>query len=322
MSLGGTIAGTVRALLLAAATGGAAFGLLAVLHPFAGAPLPIVAGTPEADALHARIDATRQALRQTETAIAALAGQPPAMVPSDAATQLEAQIAAATERRDLAQRHARAIRDALKANADLGALAEIRDSVVVGQFLTQLATLDKTIAEQGARFRPNHPTMRGLAAQRTALLAQISTEAGNIASALESEAKLDAAQLDQLLSQRTEPSSAPVAGNSDLATLEAQAATQRATLDTLMDSYFGLPPNTAAPRSDPILGALSPLNLLVAAVAAAAALTAQLGFALRRRRLGRQANLARWQRDHDLETAVAAAVAAEPTPAPALRRAS
>jgi uncharacterized protein involved in exopolysaccharide biosynthesis len=319
MSLGGTIAGTMRALLLAAATGGAAFGLLVVFHPFATNPASVVVGTPAADALHQRIDTARDALRQTETRIAALSGQPSA-APSSDAGQLEAQIAATTDRRDLAQRHAKAIRDALKANGDVSALAEIRDSVVVGQFLSQLSALDAAIAEQGARLKPNHPTMRGLAAQRTALLAQIKAEAANIAAALDSEARLDDAQLKQLQSQRTE-TPAPVGDGNSLAILEAQATAQRAELDALMDSYFGLPPSVA-PRGDPILGALSPLNLLVAAIAAVAALAASIGLAVRRRRLRREAELAKWDRDHDPEIAAAVAAAITPLTAPALRRAS
>lgn len=323
MSVRGAIAGTMRALLLAAATGGAAFGLLVVFHPFAAAtPGAVIAGTPEADDLHRRIEAARDALRQTDTAIAALQTEPAIAAPPDA-TGLDAQIAAVTERRDLAQRHAAAIRDALKAHADLGALAEIRDSVVIGQLLAQRSALDATIAEQGARFRPNHPTMRGLAAQRSALTAQIEAEATSIAAALDAEARLDATQLAQLQARRLATPSAPAdAGTPPLAALQAQEAAQRASLDTLMDSYFGLPSTTtAAPRSDPILGALSPLNLLVVAIAAAAALAAQLGFALRRRRLRHNADIAGWQHDRDPDLPLADRPSPPASP-PVLRRAS
>lgn len=321
MSLGGAIAGGMRALIIAAATGVAALGLLAVLHPFAGAPIaPPIVGTPASDALHQQIADARDALRQTETAIAALA-TPSAAAP-DAATGLDAQIAAATERRDLTQRHAKAIRDALKTGADLSGLAEIRGSAVIGQFFTQLSTLDATIAEQGARFKPNHPTMRGLAAQRTALLAQIDTEAGSIATSLEAEAKLDDAQARQLQAQRAQIPVAVDAGTADLAALQTRAAAQRATLDALMDSYFGLPRSTPAPKADPLLSALSPLNLSVVAIAALAALATQIGFALRRRRQRHQTDLARWRLDHDPELVPEPQpVVAEPTP-PALRRAS
>ena len=319
MSLGGAIAGTMRALVIAAATGATAFGLLVVLHPFAGPPAaaPVV-GAPPSDALRQQIADARDTLRQTEMAIAAL-GAPSSAAP-DAAAQLDVQIAATTERRDLAQRHAKAIRDALKTHADLGALAEIRDSTVIGQFFTQLSALDTTIAEQGGRLKPNHPTMRGLAAQRSALLVQIEAEAGSIATSLEAEAKLDDAQVKQLQAQREE---IPVTGNTgaaDLAALQTQAASQRATLDALMDSYFGLPRSAPAPRADPVLSALSPFNLFVVAVAAIAALATQIGFAIRRRRLHRQADLAQWRHDHDPEI-VPEPVASEPAPA-VLRRAS
>lgn len=325
MSLGGAIAGTMRALLLAAATAGAALGLLVVFHPFAAAPAPVVVGTPAADALHSKIDAARDALHGTEARIAELTGQPSA-APSTDAAQLEAQIAAVADRHDLVQRHAQAIRDALEANADVRALAEIRDSVVVGQLLGQLSGLETTIAEQGVRFKPNHPTMRGLAAQRTALLAQIEAEAANIATALDSEAKADAAQLEQLQARRSQTATAPGDNSETLATLAARAAAERAELDALVDGYFGLSPSTSAPRPDPILVALSPLNLLVAGVAAAAALAASIGLAFRRRRLRREAELANWHHDHDPDfTAAVAAAVARHSPATTtqtLRRAS
>lgn len=319
MSLGAAIAGMMRALVIATATGVAAFGLLVVLHPFTATPAsPPTVGTPASDALHQQIAATRDALRRTEASIAAF-GAPSTAAP-DTATQIDAQIAATTERRDLAQRRARAIRDALKAHADLSALAEIRDSAVIGQVFTQLSTLDTTIAEQSARFKPNHPIMRGLAAQRTALLAQIGTEAANIATSLEAEAKLDDAQVKSLQSQRTDVPVPADIGSVDLAALQAQATAQRATLDALMDSYFGLPRGEPAPRADPVLSALSPLNLLVATVAVLAAFAAQIGLALRRRRLRSEADLLRWQRDHDPETATGPMMTQPLTPA--LRRAS
>jgi len=203
MSIGSVIGSTLRALVIAAATGAAAFGLLVVFQPF-GKTAPTAAvtvtGSPEATALQGRIEALRVALRDSETALdAAKATSATASPDAASRAQYDAQIAAATERRDLALRHAEAIRTSLDAGVTPSSLAEIRDSVVIGQLLSQQVALDARIATDGARFRANHPTMRALTAQRNALTIQIGQEAANIAAALESEAKIDDAQIKGFL---------------------------------------------------------------------------------------------------------------------------
>ena len=327
------IVGALRGLVIAAATAGAAFGLLVVFHPFSATPpmqVSVAADTSNADAVQARIEALRGSLRDTETAVATLKTQSLTVSPAPAGNgltaQYEAQIAAATERRDLALRHATAIRDGLRAGLPVSSLAEIRDSVMVGQLLSQQSALDVEIAEQGARLKPTHPVMRALLAQRGALLTQIDAAAASIATALESEAKLDDAQIELLQSQL--PASGPAqpdttAGASDTAALETQAAAQRAELDALVDAYFNIKPatataSTAAPASNP----LNLLNLIVVGVAGFAALLFQAMLAGRRRRARRieAEELAAWRADHDVET-VAEPVIVKPA-APSLRRAS
>ncbi|HZY69072.1 MAG TPA: hypothetical protein VFE52_10810, partial [Devosia sp.] len=210
MALGRIIGGTLRALLIAAATAAAAFGLLVVFQPF-DSPAPgttdtvSATGSPAAVVLASRIETVRIALRdseaQLETAQATDAAPPTASSDSTLTAQYQAQIAAATERRDLARRHAEAIRTSLDAGVTPSSQAAIRDSVVVGQLLSQQATLDAEIAEQRARLQTNHPTMRALTAQRSALTTQIRQEAANIAAALEAEARIDDAQIELLESQ-------------------------------------------------------------------------------------------------------------------------
>ena len=72
MSIGSVIGGTLRTLVIAAATGAAAFGLLVVFQPF-GKTTPAVAvtvsGSPEATALQVRIETLRVALRDSEAAL-------------------------------------------------------------------------------------------------------------------------------------------------------------------------------------------------------------------------------------------------------------
>lgn len=307
MSIGGVISGSIRGLLIAAAAGAVVFGLLVVFHPFSPAQSStVIVGDPGADALRAKIASARDALAQTDAALGNVNAKSLSVVssPAGGAAQIEAQIAAATERRDLAMRHAQAIRDALKSGADLSALAEIRDSVVVGQLLTQQAALDAQIAEQGARLKPNHPTMRALSGQKAALVTQIKAEAAGLAAALESEAKLDAAQFKLLQSQLDAAPAASTATPAAGGTLQAQASAQRSELDTLVDAYFNLTPRTAAGSvSATAPNILSPLNLFVVGVAVIAAAMFQIGLAFRRRRLRLEAaaDLARWQRDRDPE---------------------
>lgn len=320
MSLGTLIGGTVRALVIAAATGAAAFGLLVVFEPFgktAPPPAVTVTGSPEATALQSRIEALRLALRDTETALDRAATNAGTISP-DAATraQYEAQIAAATERRDLARRHAEAIRASLDAGVTPSSLAEIRDSVVIGQLLAQQGALDVRIAVEGARFKANHPTMRALSAQRTALTTQIRREAASIASALEAEARIDDAQIKLLEEQLPALAQSPAAA--DTSALETRAAAQRAELDSLVDAYFNIPPAvttsiSARRAADP----LSLNNLAVVGIAAVAALLFQIVLATRRRRSPRAtaADVAAWDEDNDPEIAIVE----EPEP---LRKAS
>lgn len=302
MSLTGTIGGILRGTLIAAATAAAAFGLLVVFQPFgATAPTGTAVVSPNApgDAVKARIEALRLSLRDTETAIATAtaAAQSPA-----AATQMqyEAQIAAATERRDLALRQAAAIRAGLDAGLTVSSLAGIRDSVVIGQLLSQQSALEAQIAVEGARLMANHPTMRALTAQRTSLQTQIAQEASNIASALEAEAKLDDAQISLLQSQM--PAGAAADAPTDTMALEAKAAAQRAELDALVDAYFDIPAAVSAPAQSRTADPLNPANLAVVGVAGIAAILFQLILAGRRRRTARaEAELAAWQADSDPE---------------------
>jgi hypothetical protein len=321
MSVTSVIGGTLRALVIAAATGAAAFGLLVVFQPF-GKAIPAavtVSGSPEATALEGRIEALRVALRDTETALDQ-ARSATATVSPDAASraQYEAQIAAATERRDLALRHAEAIRTSLEAGVTPSSLAEIRDSVVIGQLLTQQVALDTKIATDGARFRANHPTMRALNAQRNALVIQIRQEAANIAAALEAEATIDDAQTKLLEAELPKLAEAPPVG--DTSTLETRLAVQRAELDNLVDAYFNIPPATvtARPQANDVSNPLNPMNLAVVGVAAIAAILFQIVLAARRRRPDpspAEVDVVAWDTDRDAETVIVT----EPEP---LRKAS
>jgi uncharacterized protein involved in exopolysaccharide biosynthesis len=322
MSVGSVIGGTLRALFIAAATSAAAFGLLVVFQPFGKttpAPAAVtVSGTPASDALQSRIEALRIALRDTETALdnvktGATASSPDAALRA----QYEAQIAAAIERRDLALRHAEAIRANLDAGVTPSSLAEIRDSVVIGQLLTQQVMLDGQIAVEGARLRANHPTMRALSAQRAALVTQIRQEAASIAAALEAEAKIDDAQIKLLEAELPGlAEAAPVMA--DTGALEVKASAQRAELDSLVDAYFNIPPATvtSTPQTAEPTNLLSVANLAVVAVAAFVAILFQIILATRRRRPEAvAADVAAWQQDHDPEIVLAQ----EPEP---LRKAS
>ena len=315
MGVTSVISGALRGLFIAVATAGAAFGLLVVFHPF-GTTIGTggVVDAPTATVLHQRIDAARGALAQTKAALDNVKPRQPGAV--TAGGQVEAQIAAATERRDLALRHAGAIRDALKSGLPVDSLAEIRDSVVIGQLMSQQSALEAQIAEQGAKFKPTHPVMRALNAQHTALVGQIRDEAASVASALESEAKLDDTQIKQLQGQSSDAPVTVATPAVDTTALEAQADAERSELDGLMDAYFGLKPGAAgaaASAADP----LNPLNLVVMAVAGIAAILFQIVLAAGRK--PPESELDDWSRDHAPELPVEPATA---VPSPALRRAS
>jgi uncharacterized protein involved in exopolysaccharide biosynthesis len=312
MALVKIIGGTLRALLIAAATAAAAFGLLVVFQPFGRTTPPpaavTVSGTPGASALQGRIEALRVSLRDTEAALDEVKSAAADISPdAGGRATYEAQIAAAMERRDLALRHAEAIRTSLDAGVTPSSLAEIRDSVVIGQLLTQQVMLDGRIAVEGARLRPNHPTMRALNAQRTALVTQIRQEAASIAAALEAEARIDDAQIELLEAQLPALAEAapPVA---DTGRLETQAAAQRAELDSLVDAYFNIPPATVTTTTQTAEPAnpLSLTNLAVVAIAAFAALLFQILLAARRRGTPEPtaADVIAWEEDRDPEIVI------------------
>lgn len=323
MTLATALTGFVRALLIAVATSAAVFGLLVVFHPFAPAfPTTTIApaDTSSADALHAQIETVRASLSQTEAALEQARGSTPIGGTASGSTsvaRVEMQIAAAIERRDLARRHATAIREALKSGLVPSALPEIRDSVLVGQLLSQQAALEGQIAIESVRLRASHPVMKALVAQRESLALQIRAQATNIAAALEAEAELDDTQIRLLQSQPAAPSMATPPA--DTSRLEAEASAERAQLDTMMDAYFAMRP-AASVAATSSANPLSAPNLAVISIAGLAALVFQLGLALRRRRLAQEADLAAWQADHDEELARTSVPAAQPE-AP-LRRAS
>lgn len=320
MSVTSVIGGTLRALVIAAATGAAAFGLLVVFQPFGRTtpPAVTVVGSPEATAVAARIEALRATLRDSEAELeTAKAADTSASPDAASRAQYEVQIAAATERRDLALRHAEAIRTSLDAGVTPSSLAEIRDSVVVGQLLAQQVALDAQIATEGARFRANHPTMRALNAQRNALVIQIRQEAANIAAALEAEAKIDDAQIKLLEAELPKLAQAPV--TADLSVLSTKVAAQRAELDALVDDYFDIPPATvtANPQPAETSNPLSAMNLVVIGVAAIAAILFQIVLAARRRPAPApsKSDVVAWETDRDPEIVIVT----EPEP---LRKAS
>ncbi len=305
MSVRGVIGGAIRGVIIATATAAAAFGALVVFDPFGGAATttPTVTTAPASTAVQQRIETLRLALRETEAELTAARSAPVATIDLGSRAQYEAQIAAAIERRDLALRHAAAIRESLKAGGTPSSLAAIRDSVVIGQLLGQQSALDAQIAIDGARLRPNHPTMRALTAQRASLATQIQQEAANIASALEAEARIDDAQIELLQAQLPTPGGATALA--DTTALEARAASQRAELDGLVDAYFNIPAAVTAQAAASARNPFSTGNLAVVIIAGAAALVFQLLMARRRSRLRAAAlaeDLAIWNADSDPET--------------------
>ncbi|MEP7241142.1 MAG: hypothetical protein ABI697_09685 [Devosia sp.] len=315
MSIASFIVGTTRGLLVAAATSAAAVGLIAVFHPFAPEAETGVA-MPSGNGLGDRIATLRASIRDAEGAqTSGVIGLAPGPAPTG---QLEAQIASALERRDVAGREASEIRAALEANLALSPLAGIRDSTVVGQLLARQATLEGQIAAEGARLKPTHPVMRALFAQRDSLAAQVKAEAASIATALESEAKADAAQAALLAKQLAAMAASPP--KSSIPTIPNTAlAADRAELDRLLDAYMATPAARPAPGTADDLR--TPTNLIVIGAAGLGAIVFQLLAASRRRSAIRAGEMAAWIADRDDAEADMVPPVELPTDIP-LRRAS
>jgi hypothetical protein len=138
--------------------------------------------------------------------------------------------------------------------------------------------------------------MRALNAQRAALEAQIRQEATSIAAALESEAKIDDAQITLLQSQLA---SLPATIAADTSGLEAKASAQRTELDALVDAYFDIPTSASAAPASPMRDLLHPMNLAVVAITALVALVLQFLLAVRRRRTPIETDMKLWDEDAD-----------------------
>lgn len=303
----------------------AAYGLLSVIRPNTVAPTITLhsvvtqpaPATTTAVSLRPRIDSLRTSLAETEAQIdrmqiETLTASTPMPEPSSQDTAPSLAVQAATERHDLAARQAKAIRDALASNRPVTALAGVRESAAVGQLLGALGAVNDEIAKQSALLRPTHPTMLALLARRTALNEQIDAAAADVATALESDARAEAATIADL--SATPPATAagtpaPPASNptaaADLHRLQITAASQRAELDALLSTDTPLPIPAQAPTVTttalPLTSAApqSPLtNLWIAAGAGVVALLAQMLMTRRRKVVVPvEADLEAWRED-------------------------
>ncbi|HEY0853467.1 MAG TPA: Wzz/FepE/Etk N-terminal domain-containing protein [Devosia sp.] len=132
-------------------------------------------------------------------------------------SNIATQITSAQERKNSAQSRATLIRGLLQAGQPIDGVADVRNSLGMQNLMQSRATLQGELAQRSSTLLSNHPTIKALRAQISAIDTQITAEGRRVAEALEAEAKVEA-NLEQSL-------------NDDLARLKLSVST--ATRDTV-----------------------------------------------------------------------------------------
>lgn len=132
-------------------------------------------------------------------------------------SNIATQITSAQERKNSAQSRAELIRGLLQAGQPIDGVADVRNSLGMQNLMQSRAQLQGELAQRSSTLLSNHPTIKALRAQISAIDTQITAEGRRVAEALEAEAKVEA-NLEQSL-------------NDDLARLKLSVST--ATRDTV-----------------------------------------------------------------------------------------
>jgi len=132
-------------------------------------------------------------------------------------SNIATQITSAQERKNSAQSRADLIRGLLQAGQPIDGVADVRNSLGMQNLMQSRAQLQGELAQRSSTLLANHPTIKALRAQISAIDTQITAEGRRVAEALEAEAKVEA-NLEQSL-------------NDDLARLKLSVST--ATRDTV-----------------------------------------------------------------------------------------
>lgn len=163
-------------------------------------------------------------------------------------SNIATQITSAQERKNAAESRANLIRGLVRNGQPIDGVADVRDSLFIQNLVQSKAALQGELAQRSSTLLANHPTIKALRAQITAIDQEIAAEGRKVADALDSQAQVELA-LEQTLNQdlaRLKTSVSQATRDSvELASLEREAKAQRDLLESYLARY-----SDAAARTD------------------------------------------------------------------------
>jgi len=157
-------------------------------------------------------------------------------------SNIATQITSAQERKNAAESRANLIRGLIRNGQPIDGVADVRDSLFIQNLVQSKAALQGELAQRSSTLLANHPTIKALRAQITAIDQEIAAEGRKVADALDSQARVELA-LEQTLNQdlaRLKTSVSQATRDSvELASLEREANGPARSLGKLSRPLFG-----------------------------------------------------------------------------------
>ncbi len=196
--------------------------------------------------LSAKIDELRGKVAEADSKVEAfrassglLAGANGMTVPSQQLADMTTQLATARSNQASAAAKAQSLRTMLR-DGQLDEIPQVTRDDSLRRYVEQRVALKAQIAEESRILLPEHPRMKELAGELAGLDAEIRVEADKTVAALESDAKLAAADVDSLSASLARQSKTVVSGNADdvhLRSLQLDAKTAGDQLESYLEKY-------------------------------------------------------------------------------------
>ena len=196
--------------------------------------------------LSAKIDELRGKVAEADSKVEAfrassglLAGANGMTVPSQQLADMTTQLATARSNQASAAAKAQSLRTMLR-DGRLDEIPQVTRDDSLRRYVEQRVALKAQIAQESRTLLPEHPRMKELAGELAGLDAEIRIEADKTVAALESDAKLAAADVDSLSASLARQSKTVASGNADdvhLRALQLDAKTAGDQLESYLQKY-------------------------------------------------------------------------------------
>jgi polysaccharide biosynthesis transport protein len=196
--------------------------------------------------LSAKIDELRGKVAEADSKVEAfrassglLVGANGMTVPSQQLADMTTQLATARSNQASAAAKAQSLRTMLR-DGQLDEIPQVTRDDSLRRYVEQRVALKAQIAQESRILLPEHPQMKELAGELAGLDVEIRVEADKTVAALESDAKLAAADVDSLSASLARQSKTVVSGNADdvhLRALQLDAKTAGDQLESYLEKY-------------------------------------------------------------------------------------